>query len=373
MNLGGTELNAVRTAPHLLAAGIMLRVFSLTDQGPLLDRYAGLGVPVDVLPIANLYGRSAVAAGRRMAALITEHGVDVVHSHDFYSNIFAAPWVRLAGAGYLASRRWWEGPDHAAQRWANRLSYCFAHRVLANAPSIADMMTQREMVPAARIVVVPNFLDDAAFAPPPSGWREAWAAELALPERRLVIGVVANLSPVKDHAMLLTAVAPLTTRWPDLQIVLVGADAGSREALEQQARDLGIDRRVHVAGRRPNLPSPHHLFDISALTSRSEGLPNSLLEAMAAGRPVVATDVGAVSDIVQEGVTGFLVPSGAPLELRDRLDRLLSDAALRHRLGSAGRQVAEQNFVAGAAISRLIRVYETVAALGRSAVRARPR
>lgn len=364
MNLGGTELNAVRTAPHLLAEGVDLRVFSLAEEGPLLARYASLGVPVHFLPISSLYGRSALNAGRRLTALIQQHQIHVVHAHDFYSNIFAGPWVRLAGAGFVASRRWWEGPDQAAQRWANRLSYCLAHRVLANSPSIAALMTEREKVPKARVAVVPNFLDPPSFDPPPAGWTEAWATDLGLPSDRMVVGVVANLSPVKDHALLLRAVTPLFPEWPTLYVVLVGADAGSREALERQARELGVEERLRFAGQRPNLPSPHHLFDISVLTSRSEGLPNSILEAMAAGRPVVATRVGAVADAVRDGTTGYLIPPGSADELRSRLAGLLGDADLRHRLGAAGRQVAEQEYVAAPAISRLMQTYRAVATRG---------
>lgn len=365
MNLGGTELNAVRTAPHLLAEGVDLRVFSLTEEGPLLARYALLGVPVHVLPISSLYGRSALHAGRRMTALIKQHQIDVVHAHDFYSNIFAGPWVRLAGAGFLASRRWWEGPDQAAQRWANRLSYCLAHRVLANSPSIATLLTKRELVARRQVVVVSNFLDAESFAPSPPGWVDAWAAELRLPADRIVVGAVANLSPVKDHAMLLTAVAPLFAEWPSLYLVLVGADAGKRTELEQQARELGVGERIRFAGQRPNFPSPHHLFDISVLTSRSEGLPNSILEAMAAGRPVVATRVGAVGDAVRDGLTGFLVPPGAAVEFGHRVGELLRDANLRRRLGSMGRQVAEHDYSASTAVARLVCTYETVARCAR--------
>ena len=361
MNVGGTELNALRTAGHLIASGVDLRVFCLTVNGPLLQRYVELGIPVDPFPIGKLYGSRSFAAGRRMARLIRQNSIDVVHAHDFYSNIFAAPWARLAGAGFIASRRWWEGPERRGQRWANRASYVLAHRVLANSASVADMLVGEERVRRGSIVTIPNFLDDEAFESPPPGWRDEFARELGLPEERMVVGVVASLSPVKDHATLLRAIALLTPSWPTLHLVLAGADGGSLAPLRELAGMLGIAERVHFAGLRPSVPSAHRLFDVSALTSISEGLPNSILEAMASGRPVVATAVGAIPDAVSDGTTGFLVRPGDAEGVADRLQRLLRDPALGRRLGQEGLERARANYSAHAAIDRLLTTYRELA------------
>lgn len=362
MNPGGTELNALRTAPHLLAAGVDLSVFCLSESGPLMERYAALGIRVDTLPLRNLYGRSALTAGQEMRRIIKGRGIDIVHAHDFYSNIFAGPWVRSAGARFIASRRWWEGPASRAQRWANRASYLLADRIVANAPRIGALLTVQERVPISRVVVIPNFVDDAAFDPPPSGWVARIAQDLALPERRIVIGVVANLSAIKDHATLLKAAAALASTHPSLHVVLVGNDGGNRESLERLAADLGLTDRVRFAGHLPNLPSPHHLFDISVLTSISEGMPNSLIEAMAASRPVVATAVGAVPDAVIDGETGFLVPPRSPEILGERLAELIHDTALRSRFGAAGRMRAEAGHRAQAAVGALLELYRSLSA-----------
>jgi L-malate glycosyltransferase len=357
MNVGGTEMNALRTARHLLDHGIDLSVFSLTTSGPLLHRYAELGVPVQFLPIGSLYGKRAVRYGRQLAATVRREGIDVVHAHDFYSNIFAAPWTRLAGAAFIASRRWWEGPDRRAQRWANRWAYMFAHRVLANSPSVATLLTDIERVRRDLVTVIPNFLEEEAFRRPPEEWLHGLAGELRLPAARRVVGVVASLQPIKNHSMLLRAVAVLAASHPDLVAVLVGGDGGTRSDLERLAAELGIADRVRFAGFRPSLPSPHHLFDISALTSDSEGLPNSVLEAMAAGRPVVATAVGAISDVVEDGVTGYLVEPGDVVALADRLGRLLDSGELRAQMGAAGQAVAASGHMPDAAIERLIALY----------------
>ena len=105
MNVGGTELNAVRTARCLVARGVALRVFSLAAEGPLLGEYAALGVPVTALPLRRLYGAGAVRAGRELMQVVRRERIGIVHAHDFYSNIFAGPWARAAGARFIASRR----------------------------------------------------------------------------------------------------------------------------------------------------------------------------------------------------------------------------------------------------------------------------
>lgn len=360
MNVGGTELNALRTARLLLREGVDLRVFSLSDRGPLLEQYRELGVPVHALPLGRLYGLQALLRGRELMGLVRRHRVQVVHAHDFYSNIFAGPWARSGGAAFIASRRWWEGPERRSQRWANRAGYVLAHRVLANSPGVAELLVREERVRRTSIVVVPNFLDDAAFGDPPAVWVDEFAAELGLPAERLVVGIVASLQPIKDHGTLLRAVALLAEEFSTLHAVLVGPDLGEQAPLAALARELGIADRVHFAGLRPQHPSPHHLFDVSCLTSVSEGLPNSLLEGMAAGRPVVSTRVGAVADAVVDGVTGWLVEPRDPPAVAQRLRALFLDPELRRTAGDAARERARTEYSSSAAMLRLLTLYRSL-------------
>jgi glycosyltransferase involved in cell wall biosynthesis len=366
MNVGGTELNALRTARHLVERGVELRVFTMATEGPLLQGYRDLDVPVHMLPLSRLYGRSALRQGRQLAGLVRQYGVQVVHAHDFYSNIFAGPWTRLAGAAFIASRRWWEGPERRLQRWANRGGYVLADRVLANSASVADLLERRERVARRHVFIVPNFLEEAAFTDPPEGWVDDLAVELGLPQQRTVIGILASMQPIKDHATLLRAAALLAPRWPDLYLVVAGADGGSRAMLEALTAELGLAGRVRFAGLRPTLPSVHHLFDVSALTSLSEGLPNSLLEAMAAGRPVVATAVGAVADIVRHERTGLLVRPRDAAGLAAALERMLLQPAARRSFGEEGRKYVREHHCAEAAITPLLAAYQAAARRGRS-------
>jgi glycosyltransferase involved in cell wall biosynthesis len=174
---------------------------------------------------------------------------------------------------------------------------------------------------------------------------------------------VARLEAVKDHASLVRAVAMLAPRWPALHLCLVG-DGAMRESLERVVRDEGVGDRVHFAGQRPNTPNLHHAFDISALASLSEGFPNSLVEAMAAGRPVVATDVGGNPDAVR-AETGLLVPPAQPDQMARAIERLLGDPALRASMGREALRVARREYHGDAVVPRLEDTYLHL--LGRTA------
>jgi L-malate glycosyltransferase len=373
LNLGGTELNAVRLAERLDRSRFDLRVVSMQPDGPLAERYRRADIPLDVFPAGSLLSLRGLREGLRLAGYLRRHRVEIFHAHDFYSNMFGCPWARVAGAKVIASRRWQGVPVDAGgrqRRLVSRLPYRFAHVALANSPGVAEMLERIDRVPRRRIVVVPNFVDDNAFkALAPDDWH-ALRLALGLSEGNVTIGIVANLRPVKDHGTLLRAVALMAARWPQIRLVLVG-DGKSREELHGLSEALGIRHLVVFAGQRPNEPNLNHLFDISVLCSKREGLPNSVLEAMAAGKPVVATNVGALPDAVVDGETGLLVRPGDPEQLAAALDTLLSDRARARRMGEAARQRALDRFSPSAAIGALEDLYDGLAQRSIS-VRARP-
>jgi L-malate glycosyltransferase len=360
MQVGGTELNAVRTAEILDRERFELRVICLQEHGPLLERYAAAGIPVHTLPLGSLYRPTALRRGRELMALLRRHGVEVLHAHDVYSNLFGVGFARLAGVRAIASRRWWGGSPGLHWRLASASAYRLADAVLANSPGVAELVVRQERIARRKVHVVPNFLDDAMFdAPPPADCRARRTA-LGIPDDRPVVGVVANLNPVKNQAMLLGAVARLVRDGTPVYAALVG-DGPERPALEALAARLGIAAHVGFAGRLPNRPNLHHLFDVSVLCSHSEGLPNSVLEAMAARRPVVATRVGAVADVVRDGETGLLVEPGDEAALARALARLLAEPAEAARMGRAALEYARARHTPRVALDALETLYQTVA------------
>jgi glycosyltransferase involved in cell wall biosynthesis len=181
-----------------------------------------------------------------------------------------------------------------------------------------------------------------------------------VPEGAFVIGIVARLSPVKDHGTLLRAIASLRDRIPSLHCVLVG-DGPERGAIEALATSLGIRDVVHLAGERTQPPNLHGLFDVSVLCSTTEAFPNSVLEAMAAARPVVATDVGGTPDAVHEGTTGLLVRPSDPSRLADAILRLYQEPALRAKLGNAACAAARAGYSAETVIRQVEALYTRLA------------
>jgi glycosyltransferase involved in cell wall biosynthesis len=363
MQVGGTELNAVRTAERLDPRRFCISVVCIRDNGPLMARYKDAGIPVHTFPMSSFLGPRAIQQALRLIRLFRRERTDIVHSHDAYTSVYGTLCARLAGVrGVIASRRFGYSPTFPPPRLvkANRVAYRFAHRVVGNSPSVARLLESEGGVDAARIVTIPNFLDEAAFDPIPEPTRRRMLDELRVPERAFVVGIVARLSAEKDHATLLRAIASLRERIPELHCVLVG-DGPERAAIETLATTLGIADIVHLAGERAQPPNLHRLFDVSVLCSTTEAFPNSVLEAMAAERAVVATEVGGTPDAVAHERTGLLVPPGDPVRLADAILRLHADPSLRAALGQAGRSAARAGYGADAVIGQVEALYARLA------------
>jgi glycosyltransferase involved in cell wall biosynthesis len=172
--------------------------------------------------------------------------------------------------------------------------------------------------------------------------------------------MIANLNPVKDHATLLRAAARVLAVSPNIRFVLVG-DGRERQALEEQAAAAGIADRVLFPGRLAHEPGMPGMFDVSVLSSREEGFPNFVVESMAAGRAVVATEVGGVPDAVVNGSTGLLVRPGDDKAMADALLRILADAALREQLGAAASRYAREHYHASVVLRALESLYVDLA------------
>ena len=362
LDIGGTELNAVRTAERLDRKRFDIRFVCLRASGPLRPRLDAIGIPVTEIPISSLFSAGAFRRGFEIRDLVRREGIHVVHAHDPYGNTLAAPFVRLAGRGaVIASQRWLRNVHAPRLRFANRMAYRFAHRVLANSPAVAETVVRDEGVRRDRLVVIPNFVEEEAFAPLSAERRAILRRQAGLAQDDVAIGIVANLYPVKNHAMLLRAAGRLASAWPGVKFVLIG-EGKERDALTALRRELKLDDRVLMPGRIANEPGLAGIFDIAVLTSVEEGFPNWIVEAMAAGRPVVATDVGGVADAVLEGETGMLVRSDDDEALAGALDRLLRDNDLRHRMGSAASARARSLYHVDTVMSALEGLYEDLAA-----------
>lgn len=354
---GGTEFNLVKSLEAMTASTFERHLLTLNDRGSLRDRFVATGIPITEFAFPRLHSLRAVSQALRIVAWFRRIRPDVVHTNDRYTNLFVAPCARLAGVPLVVtSRRWWKAMPRRIYGLGNRAAYRLSHRVVANSAMVARMMSEDEGVPRSRIVVVPNFVDDAVFLPTPDEERAAARRRFGVPDDAILVTAVAILRPEKDLATLVAAAALLRREHPRLHVLLVGSgpcEADLRRAVTQH--DLAD--RVHFAGFLGTPPSPHQFGDVAVLCSLHEGFPNSIVEAMASGKPVVATRVGGIPDAVEDGCTGLLVPPGSPERLAGAIARLAADEGLRASMGEAGRLKARGLYTASAVLAQLEALY----------------
>lgn len=362
MRRGGTELNAIRTAERLDHDRFDLRMLCLDPDGPLADRYRALGVPVLGLPVDSLYGPSMLATGLRFARYLRRERIQIVHAHDMYSNIFASIWGRVARVPVIiASRRWWHSLPNRKLRLGNRVAFRLADAVLANSAAVARTVHEEAGIAPSNVWTVTNFADEDAFRALTPAERALTRRGWRVPDDALVVGCVARLDPVKDHATLVRAMATLRASGRRAHLVLVG-DGETRRPLEALVAELGLQEGVTFVGELRDGRNHHRAFDVSVLCSLSEGFPNTLVEAMAAARPVVATAVGGSVDAVVDGETGILVAPGSPDALAAALARLCDDPDERARLGRAGHERARLLYDPTRTVAALEAMYDRLLA-----------
>jgi glycosyltransferase involved in cell wall biosynthesis len=211
-------------------------------------------------------------------------------------------------------------------------------RLVTVSPRLRTQLLAMGIGRSEQVEVIPLGLDLGRFQQPHSEPPTLRPALDLAPETPL-LGIVGRLAPIKDHTTLFQAMALLQARGQVAHLLVVG-DGEERGRLEGLARRLGLDTRIHFLGWRTDLAAIMKELDVVVCASRNEGTPVALIEAMAAGIPVLSTDVGGVADLVAHGKTGWLVPPGDPPAVARAIEELLGDPALRARLGSAGPAVA---------------------------------
>ena len=314
-------------------------VVALDERGPLARALRRTGTPVHV--IGRRPGLDWRCAAR-IAKLAARHNVDVIHAHQ-YTPFFYAALAQLWGSGqskliFTEHGRHWPDRRRLRRALANRLWLLRrADRITAVGQFVRQALIDNEAVPADQIDVVYNGIVTERFAPGDELDVRRARVKLHLHPDEPVILQVAGFRDVKDHATALRALKCLHERGCRATLLLAGIGP-TLEPTRHLAEELKLIDHVHFLGDRPDVPQLWQAADVGLLSSVSEGISVALLEAMAASRSVVATDVGGNPEIVRDGQTGYLAPRGDAGKLAQALHRLLCDADLRRRLGESGRQ-----------------------------------
>jgi len=335
LEIGGVErlvceLSAARAADRTA-------VLCLLSIGPLGEQLARRGVDVRLIGMSD----GKLPTILRMRQTLAELRPDVVHCHNWLAFTYGGLAARLRGAPGLVFTR--HGAKPPTVCLGDRVNRWFARRarIVGVTAEIRDAMSRWSRRPACDVRYVPNGLDLAPYDQAPR--REVARQRLGWKPDEQRIGIVARLSEEKDHVSLLQAFVAVSARHPAARLVLVG-DGPLRETLRTSIRDLGLTDTVDMLGSRIDIPQLLAGLDLFVLPSRSEGIPMTLLEAMAARLPVVATAVGGIPAVVRRGETGLLVPPGEPAALAEAISVTLDDRAMANAMGEAGRRRVEEEF-----------------------------
>lgn len=359
---GGSERQLFLTLSHLDPARIDsdVVVFNPSPHEVYDDALRDKGTEVRAIPPSvRSIPRRVTWLRRHLRARASE----LVHSWSYHDNPYAALSGRLAGAeAYWGSLRGVPGAAAASlSRPAMWLSLHAVQRLVVNTRQLERRLI-RQGLPPERILLLPNCVEDSRGHPSDT----SELADLPFPPGIRLIGSIGNLRRVKNHEMFVRALATLLPRHPDVAAVIVGqelpSEPGVASRLVAQIESVGLSHRIRLLGFRDDVPAVLQRLQALCLTSLSEGTPNVILEAMVAGCPVAATNVGGIPDLVTHETTGLLVPSGDAVALAEALERLLTDESLSQELAANARSQVVATRSCQRVASQLTEEYERATA-----------
>jgi len=326
-------------------------VATLDRSGVLLDDILRLGLgEVPEFRLNSFYDRHALRQIRRFAQYLKRHEIDVVHTHDFYTNVFGMAGAMLARVPVRIASRRESSVRPSSQRLVERSAYRAAHAVVANCEEVRQQLL-KEGLPARKVRTIYNGLDPARVQPAQTERREILAA-FNLPGDARFVTITANMRAhvwnpepacYKDHPTFLRAAQRVHERVPEAAFIIAG-EGELKQATQELARALGISDRTFFIGRCEDIGALLSISEVCVLSSRAEGFSNAILEYMAAGRPVVATDVGGAKEAIVPGETGYLVAAGDHDKMADHIISLLLSPEIARGMGSNGRQLVCEKF-----------------------------
>jgi len=350
LHAGGSERQLFELARGLSGGPCEPHVYCLSDVvepfGPSLEAAC---IPLRILPRRHRFEPRRVLV---LSGWFRKDRIDVVSSFSQHVNLYSYLALRLAGRGALvASNRSTEPPRGWLEHRVNTFVFRRSRRVVANSAAGRDFTLSVYGVRAGRIEEIPNGVDLKPFES--AGDNSAMRARLGIPAGAPVAGIVGRLSSEKRVDLFIEAAGRISSRIPECRFLVVGA-GDLLERLRRQATLLGLDSKIVFTGARADVASLMAAMDLLALPSDFEGLPNTVMEAMAAGRPVVATDLGGCRELVVDGVTGFLVPPGDAEAIGEKMAGVLSLPDRGRALGVAGRERIRSQF----SVQTMVRRFE---------------
>jgi len=365
LEIGGAERQMQLLVGQLHGHTHCCHVYSLQAGGPLERWFEALGVPVfsGGLKKGDMSRApwKVVLAEWRLLRLIYELKPSVIHCFLPLITFMGALSGRIARVPLVVTSRRALGThqrrypilrplDHVASR--------LSHRVTVNSQAVWNDMVRRDHVDASKLVLIYNGVDTGPFEAA-LFYREDVRRDQGVKANAKVMIVIANLIPYKGHSDLIQVAKEVVNRFPDAIFLLVGEDRGIQKELEQRVANFGIGQSVRFLGRQDDVPKLLAASDISILPSHEEGFSNVILESMAAGLPVVATDVGGNREAILDGITGWLIPPKDPRALAVKIIDLLRDPDRAKEWGRGGRERVNRTFTVKRMVAAHIDLYES--------------
>ena len=363
-NQGGSEWQALQLTRRLSQSdNFTVYVASLSPEGPLRSSIADLSVgPIPSFPLNSFYDANAIRQLRLCVQWLKSSDIKIIHTHDFYTNVFGMAAASLARLPVrIASMRETAEMRTPAQKKVQRASYTLAHQIIANSKAVQETLL-RDGLPKDKVSLIYNGLDVTRVST-----RISRSDALSLfglpPDRpRQFVTIVANMRhEVKDYPMFLRSARKVVEAVPDAAFLLAG-EGELADGLRRLASELGISDNTFFLGRCENIADLLNISDVCVLSSKAEGFSNSILEYMAAGRPVVATNVGGAPEVIVDGETGYLVPAGDDAIMASRIVSLLRDPERAKQFGAAGKRLVETQFSCEAQLTKTEELYNRLLA-----------
>jgi glycosyltransferase involved in cell wall biosynthesis len=353
MDVGGSQTHLIQVLRLLDRERFEPILCCLTGKGALLDVARATGTTVFAGGLDGLKSPRALAALARLRGFMRRERIDVVHNYLLRANVVGTLAARAAGVPVvLTSKRGCherKGWEMIGARLSNRLADC----VTANAEAVREFVHAHEGCPREKMVVIPSGIDTERFAPLAPG---DYKARLGLPADAVVVGTLTRMRVRKGVEELLRAMTQICAVRPDVHLVVAG-EVELDDELRALVASAGLGDRLHLLGRRSDVPEVLSAMDVFVLSSHDEGMSNAILEAMAMEKPVVATDVGGTGEVVSEGVTGHLVPARDAEALARGIERVLEDRQRGRAMGIRGREVVVDRFSARAMVRQMEALY----------------
>lgn len=357
---GGAERTLMKLCRFLPPDRYRCTVATLT-KGSGINMSDHFSCPVHVLRLRTILGWTALKAAMHLNQLIRSENVSITHTFFPTSDLWGGMVAKLSGCPILISSR--RDMGFLRQR-KHRVAYSLFNGMFDQVQAVSDQVREfsirEDHLEPSRVVTLRNGVDLAEI----DGAKPLVNADLALgtSEASQVVVTVGNLRPVKGIDVLIRAAAIVCRTLPGTVFVVVGEPHGQSyfEQLKKLAGILGVEKNIRFLGLRNDPLAILKVSDLFCLPSRSEGLSNALLEALACSLPCVATDVGGNPELVKDGQNGFLVPTEQPEAAAARIIDLLRDRELAKRMGHCGRQVVEQSFTVEHMVSKLVELYDVL-------------